>query len=1007
MYFADHTGHLFEQKSYAERPIGYQYELNKYIFWFNNERGYKNSVDTYIIKPIRIVLQSKNADNIDIMIENSNKFSLLGSRQIQDLIEKNKDPKDQIEISEDLFTNELHYVREREDNDDTEDDLCVLNGLLSTNQNPSTSEENDIEKEYTMIPFYAVCNSDEEGTWNTNILIHAVYGGEEEWCPITIGAEIVDECEELIVNGMNMGVRLPKEILKALYETNYYNDVPDERVYAQKLKEYLMNYMSIRGEEGNYRSAINALKWFGWGDKVTIYKLLKTDNEFQAQYMRDNFDITNDIIYAYRYFRNEALIAISLPITKMSDNTEEYDFDNYFWGEDKPRIIDLFKEDVIVHYDEKDLDFHKNYFDFTFDELGLKLCMLKYYYEKYFLPIHLSINSLSMKQNVWMNDVKLINQSYAKLTAEPLFVKDDNIDVKFPDTDKQYIKAEHHIIDDNYMEFDFDDTEQTYDIYDNVFSVPIRFISSRKEQYYDAMINLFKGNNNIYSRRVQFTESDLICNDTKVYLTEEEWKELYDGDNDSFTKDGITYFKSVTFDDVIRGHGYYIMRDTMFLVVHPKTINRYLTADRFSVNDWIGDTYHIDVHVNGNNYTYYFTLDLPEMILKMGKLRYKYDQNFRQLCKEDGKLNFLSFMFMPGLVTINNIDYVEDLYFFQDNMQDYVNRYYKTKINILDNHYLNRCHLYKLLKNGEPVKYEKAIFPTSSNQRVLYTNNASYNQESITLNDATYSDPASIEVSNAKVSALFKLKLENNTFTIDAEQTEPIESFYDWDLYRNFFNIDSTAIDGYTFESTGENNDNVVTLEGATYDNGTVTLSDDTLTYSIVGYVKQLSDDIEKTTFPYDFYLMHNEYEWYVVLISKYTEDGYTLDELKAPELPQIGDFTFEYELSDHKFLVNRFTLEESNGINHFTKDDIIAFYLEYNHCLPYKVGLSTKWEIKPMSLGMSASADVTSPNEIAIVSVGDYNFRYEPGYYTIVCRYSIDDYIQHSTEKIAKFRIE
>lgn len=972
MYFADHTGHLFEQKSYNERPIGYSYELNKYIFWFDNERGYKNSVDTYIIKPVRIVIKTTNVDKIEIVIENSNKFSLLGSKQIQELIEKNKDPKDQIELTEDMFVSELHYVRENEQNDVRDDDLLVIKELLSTTQNTSTSDYNNIESEYIMIPFYVVCNSDEEGTWNTNVLIHAEYDDEEEWCPITVGAEIVDECEELIINGINMGVRLPKEILKALYQTSYYNDVPDERVYAQKLKEYLMNYMSIRGEEGNYKSAINSLKWFGWGDRLDIHKLLKTDNEFQAQYIRDNFDITNDVIHTYRYFKNEALIALSLPITKMSEETQGYDFNNVFWGEDKPEIIDLFKEDVIVHYDECDLDFHRNYFDFAFDELGLKLCMLKYYYEKYFLPIHLSINSISMKQQVWANDIKLLQNCYTKITVQPLFVKDDTIDVKFPYTSIQYIKAEHHLIDDNYMEFDFTTNEniRTYDIYDNVFSIPIKFTSTRKGQYYDTVISLYKGDECIYTKAVQFTEYDLIATNNRHYLTENEWKTMfYDDTLEEFVDNGVIYYKSESNEDLLNGYGYYIIKDTMYLVVHPKSINRYLVDNRFSINNWIGDTYHLDVIANGNNYTYRFTLQIPEMILKMGRLKYEYNDNFRQLYKEDGSPRFLSYMFMPGLVTINNIDYMEDLYFFQDNMQDYVNKYYKTKINIVGNKYLNRCHLYKLLKNDQPVKYDKSIFPTSSSRDVIYIENTGALNDTIELNDSTYDEGnSSITLNDAKTSVQFTLKLSDDGFEIDADNTEQISSFYDWELYNDFFDFNTDAY---------------------------------------VKYKTQISQEIEDRKFPYDFYLMHDEFNWYVVLISKDTEDGYTLDDLKAPCLSQIGDYKFEYELSDSKFLVNRFMLEDTNGINHFTKNDIIAFYLEYNHRLPYKVGLSTKWEIKPMSLGMSSAAKVESPNEIAIVSVGDYNFRYESGYYTVVCRYSVDDYIQHSTEKVAKFKVQ
>jgi hypothetical protein len=100
----------------------------------------------------------------------------------------------------------------------------------------------------------------------------------------------------------------------------------------------------------------------------------------------------------------------------------------------------------------------------------------------------------------------------------------------------------------------------------------------------------------------------------------------------------------------------------------------------------------------------------------------------------------------------------------------------------------------------------------------------------------------------------------------------------------------------------------------------------------------------------------------------------------------------------------NRKIKDPNYGKYKFNDKDIIAFYLQTNEKLPYKVGLSTKWEIKPMSLGMSNDAKVESPNEIAIVSIGDKNFKYEKGYYTIVCKYSLDDYFQEYMQKKAIF---
>ena len=907
MNFIDHTGHIFQMKSYSIKPIGYEFETTQYVFWFENEYGYKTSVDTYAIKPIRILLDTNDVESIEITVDSS-KFSLLSPVEVQKRVEKLSSISQNITIDSKLFTKKLSFKNEEDD------DLAMIKNLTSVNNE---------EKPKSLIPFYVACNSPEAGTWQTNVLIHVIYSGsvgnarpDEEWCPITIASEIYDECEELIINGQNMGVTLPKEILKAVYQTSFYGNMPDERLYAQKLKEYLMNYMDIKGQQGNYKSALTALKWFGWGDKLDVYKLLKTDNEFESQYIRDNFDLVNDTLYSYRFFKNDALISIVLNINEISENTEEYDFDSDFWGEDKPMVNDLFEKTIIKHYDEGDLDFYRGYFDFSMNELGLKLCMLKYYYEKYFLPIHLALNSISMMQTVFANDIKIMSNCYPRLTSDVVFLKDQSIDVFFPPTVTLTLAAEKHKIDDNFIEFN-DTVKAKYAIYDTLVNVPIKFVSKKRDQYYDVILNLYKDGTPIYSRNFQFTQYDI---DTEEY------------------EDDVEYDK---------------YKGQFNFIIHPKTFNRYLLGNtgeinngKFELNLWLDSTYTIDLRVNNNNYSYKFNLKMPEMILKVGKLVYQYDQRFRQLYKEDNKLRFLSYMHMPGLVTVNNIDYVDDLYFFQESLNEYVDKHYKQKISIAADKYLNVCHLYKIKKDNEEIKSNHIDF--------------------------------------------------NDSFKLDFDGHE-----FNW----NSYNEQDKSFYGEFFDMKCKNN-------------------------RYVEYCKELKDAIEADDkIKYDFYLMRENKTniWYAMLISKYTMTTYVNYQLEAPRLPKIGDYEFEYEKSDKKFLINRFILtypsdtrnpiiefdkcenhpELTWGYNHFNDKDIIAFYLETNHKLPYKVGLSSKWEIKPMSSGMSNECKVESKSEIAIVSIGNTNFKYERGYYDIVCKYSIDDYFQESMTKKAKFVVE
>lgn len=905
MKFIDHTGHLFQLKSYNIEPIGYEYEETKYIFWFENESGYKISVDTYAIKPIRVLFDTR-ITNIEVTL-NSNKFSLISGKIINDKIDDLKSYNESIVFDENDENNELYgiFVHKLSYN---QLQPIKVSGLRDFSFDPEKPENE--QPEYTLVTFYVAVKSSEAGTWQSNVLIKANHFDEEEWCPFTIAAEIVDECEELIINGQNMGVQLPKDILKAVYQSSYYNDVPDESFYAQKLKEYLMNFMDIKGQTGNYKSAITGLKWFGWGDKLDIYKLLKTDNEFQHQYIRDNFDIINDTIYSYRFFKNESLLAISLRLDEISEETEGYTFNtDKFWGEDKPSVSDLMNKNVVVHYDEADLDFYRSYFDYTFNELGLKLCMLKYYYDKYFLPIHMSVNSLSMIRQTFANDIKYISNCSPKLTADPVFIKDSSINISFPKVKELFLTAQYHNVDENFIEFNFDyegcNAEAKYSLYETCVNVPIKFESTKENQYYDTILTLYKDDTIIYSRNFQFNELDLIYND----LTGKHEK--------------------------------------INFIIHPKTFNRYLGGnddniknEKLSLNLWLNSKYTINLYVNGNNYSYEFTLRLPDFGLKMGKLQYQYSDNFRQLYKDENQnTRFLSFMWMPGAVTINNIDFIDDLYLFQDNMNDYVNKCYKTHVNIVDEKkYLNKCHLYKLLELNE--------------------------------NDNKYYE---INYTGLNFSNSFNLNLGTNGFLLHSDtQTDLTPNSNNLTLYKQFFDIDNTS----------ENN--------------------------FVPYKSELSIlELEENAVKYDFYLMHNENCWYVVLISKDTIESFTNLELEHPTLPNIGKYKFEYEFSDEKVLINRYNLIPTNGVNKFNDKDIIAFYLEANKKLPYKIGLSTKWLIKPMSIGMSNDCKVESPSEIAIVSIGDNNFKYQKGYYNVVCRYSLDDFYQESEEKKGIFMVE
>lgn len=559
------------------------------------------------------------------------------------------------------------------------------------------SEGAELVKElYLINTFYVVVKSDEAGVWATNVMINV----DDEWCPITVSAEIIDEQEELIINGQNIGIKLPKEIVRAIYSGNYNINTADEKIYYQKLKEYLLNFMKIKGESGNYDSAITALKWFEWGDKLTISKLIRNDNRIQRQYVKDFFDLLNDNIYSYKYFKETALLSIEMKLTEDGEQ-EPFHMNEYFWGENKPTVHNKFYDLKEVKYDEQEYSYKKGYFDFTFNDLGLKLAALKYYYEKYFLPLYIRIHNVCMGQHVYANDIKYIVKTSNGITEKPVFINNFKeitevidtledgsqitrvMDIKINNNydivyfNRQYKKnveepySENNLlyVDADFNEFshyvkDYVETDSNiyYTINDTCLRIPIEFphVEGSSEYY----------NVNLMLSRYINKYDDTVLNEDK--------SNLY-----------VLLNKKFTFTQTDN-------RRYQSLIIYPKLINEQ-NSGMFDIMYWLDNKFRIDLIVNNKLYELIFTAKMPEFNIEMGRLEYKYDfENFRQLKDMDGDIHFNACMYLPNLVNVNNISFDEEITNLSGNIIEYINENYKENIKFLNNKYLNACHLLEL-----------------------------------------------------------------------------------------------------------------------------------------------------------------------------------------------------------------------------------------------------------------------------------------------------------------------
>lgn len=653
MKFADNGGHIFELKSYSKLPIGYEYETTPYVFWFNNEYGSTLSINNYYVLPIRIVTGT-NTTSIELSIE-SDIFKFYDAKFEQSEI---------LEINESDFTNHL-----------------VLN---EENRIAVTIDEK--QNTYYLYTFYVFAYSENPETWLSNILIKT---NNKEYCPITVAATFEYEIEQLIINGKNIGVSLPKDIIKAVYQSPYYTDTIDENMYNTKLKEYLINHMVIKSECGNYRSAIASLKWFGWGNKISLSKLIQTDNKFVEQFIHDYFDIKTDVTDAFKLFKQTTLLSLSVKANQ--DTGEYYSLDNttdWFNGEGTPELESLL--DKIETVNINGLEYTKSYYRYTFNELSIKLSCLANMYKKYFLPIHLSIHSASIREQVYANDTKFLTTTFNSLSEHIIFTSDSFLNndrstiVKFDNTDvyELYNSETGIFIDSNCNVFehytgDFCEQESD-DIFYNinkqlVAKIPIYFETINS----DLSTNV--DNELPYNCMVILTRNDDVLIES----------------NFSFCKERYNYFAIV-----------------------PK-----LFTGNNNATFWEDSIFTLNVCCNGVWYYKTFKLQIPNLYLKFGKLKYNYIPELHRQINSigDASIKFNINMFNPNLVKVNNSAFFKELYTAYNlssdeterssNINKYINMM-SQNIDISDNdNYYNRIHVYDFVGGATAPSYTDFFYP--------------------------------------------------------------------------------------------------------------------------------------------------------------------------------------------------------------------------------------------------------------------------------------------------------
>lgn len=202
---------------------------------------------------------------------------------------------------------------------------------------------------------------------------------------IKVGADFYNEDETLKINASNLGINIPDSIQKSIYESNVHEESIDNILINRKLKELLSNYWDIIANRGSYKSLLNSLKWFEYGDLIRLREIwshenrgvLKYDDRELSAIMNEKYKDTFENFYKTTSF------AIYLALQQ---ETNELD-------------------------SEKNPVLEKNVFQWSLNDLALKMCLLGNFYETYFMPIHTELLHSSIEDKTFTNNIKISNST--------------------------------------------------------------------------------------------------------------------------------------------------------------------------------------------------------------------------------------------------------------------------------------------------------------------------------------------------------------------------------------------------------------------------------------------------------------------------------------------------------------------------------------------------------------------------------------------------------------------
>ena len=216
-----------------------------------------------------------------------------------------------------------------------------------------------------------------------------------------IGADFVDENEMLSVNLSNFGQEMHKDVQRAIYEKDIHEQLPDYVLLNRKYKELLNEYINVIGNKGSYKSLLNSLKWFEYGDLVKIYEYWR-HNEPNKEYLNkkdlEQF-VTEAIENMLSVYQKTTYISINYALDRIAKENGQSTFQTlpaYSNGNKKlvPEPVPELEQTLSL---------------WSQSEMSLKMVLLGNFFATYFMPIHLDLIHCTIENLVYTTCVKILH----------------------------------------------------------------------------------------------------------------------------------------------------------------------------------------------------------------------------------------------------------------------------------------------------------------------------------------------------------------------------------------------------------------------------------------------------------------------------------------------------------------------------------------------------------------------------------------------------------------------